>query len=160
MEGLIIRKALETDMPTLLRFEQGVIAAERPFDPTIKESPVHYYDLNEMITAPHIELLVAEISGRLVGSGYARIDVSQHFLRHRQHAYLGFMYVEPEFRGRGVNGAIMNALENWTAAQGIPELRLEVYYGNASAISAYEKVGFSRHMIEMRKGLDNQLPKL
>jgi hypothetical protein len=36
MKGLILRKAMDTDIETLLRFEQGIIAAERLFDPTLK----------------------------------------------------------------------------------------------------------------------------
>lgn len=69
MQAIIIRKATEADLPVLLDFEQGVIAAERPFDPTLKEGAIHYYDITAMITAPHIELLVAEAEGQLIGSG-------------------------------------------------------------------------------------------
>jgi GNAT superfamily N-acetyltransferase len=106
-----------------------------------------------MIAAPHIKLLIAEVDGRLVGSGYARIEDSKPYLQHGQHAYLGFMYVAPDFRGKGINQAIINALEKWVVKQGIKELQLEVYHENAIAIKAYEKVGFPRHMIEMRKCL-------
>jgi GNAT superfamily N-acetyltransferase len=104
-----------------------------------------------MITASHIELLVAETDGQLVGCGYARIEASKPYLQHRQHAYLGFMYVVPAHRGKGINGFIIEALERWTVAQGITELRLEVYFENEPAIKAYQKTGFSKHMIEMRK---------
>lgn len=151
MEGFQIRKATHEDMPTLLRFEQGVINAERPFDETLKRDETRYYNLEEMITAPHIELLVAEKEGQLVGCGYARIEQAKPYLQHTHHAYLGFMYVEPEYRGQGLNQAILKALETWASQQGVTELRLEVYAGNASAIKAYEKAGFLHHMIEMRK---------
>lgn len=153
MNNLIIRKALPTDLPALLRFEQGVINAERPFDPTLKREQTQYYDLHKMITASHIELLVAEINGVLVGSGYARIEHSKPYLQHTQHAYLGFMYVEPEYRGHGVNKAILDALEKWAIEKGISEMRLEVYDENTPAVKAYEKAGFARLLIEMRKGL-------
>jgi len=32
MKEIIIRKAATRDLPTLLEFEQGIIATERPFD--------------------------------------------------------------------------------------------------------------------------------
>lgn len=156
MLPFFIRPAAPDDLDVLLQFEQGVIAAERPFDPTLRQEETHYYDLQVMITAPHIHLLVAEQNEELIGSGYARIEVAKPYLQHRQHAYLGFMYVLPEHRGKGVNKAILQALEEWTTAQGVTELRLEVYGENASAIKAYEKAGFSRHMIEMRKGLNDE----
>ena len=158
MDNLIIRKATRDDLPTLLRFEQGVITAERPFDPTLKREETHYYDLHEMITASHIELLVAEMEGKLIGSGYARIEASKPYLQHTQHAYLGFMYVEPGYRGQGVNQAIVDALEKWSIDKGITEMRLEVYHENTSAVKAYEKVGFERLLIEMRKGLKASKP--
>ena len=37
----IVRKATLDDLPTLLLFEQGVIEAERPFDPTIKSGDIN-----------------------------------------------------------------------------------------------------------------------
>lgn len=149
-----IRKATENDLSTLLEFEQGVIEAERPFDVTLKREATRYYDIEEMIAAPHIELLVAARNGELVGCGYVRIENAKPYLQHKQHGYLGFMYVKPEHRGMGINGKIMEALTTWSAGQGVTELRLEVYYLNESAIKAYEKIGFTRHMIEMRMKIE------
>lgn len=157
MEEITIRKATHSDLDTLRRFEQGVINAERPFDPTLKAGHINYYDLEFMIDAPHIELLVAEIKGEVVGSGYARIESAEPFLAHRQHAYLGFMYVEPKHRGKGINKIIVAALKEWSLSQNITELRLEVYYNNIPALSAYEKAGFTKHMIEMRMGLEEYI---
>lgn len=153
MQNITTRKATLANMDTLLQFEQGVIAAERPFDPTLQENHINYYNLNELITAPHIQLIVAELDGELIGSGYARIESSKIYLRHQQHAYLGFMYVLPQHRGKGVNKIVINALKEWAVSKGITELRLEVYYKNTPAIKAYEKVGFISHMIQMRQGL-------
>lgn len=150
-DSVLIRKATDTDLATLLEFEQGVIEAERPFDITLKRTDTRYYDIEEMIRASHIELLVAEINHELVGCGYVRIENAKPYLQHTQHGYMGFMYVKPGHRGKGINGKIMEALKTWSAGQGVTELRLEVYCLNESAIKAYEKIGFTRHMIEMRR---------
>ncbi len=156
LENIIVRKATLDDLPMLLIFEQGVIAAERPFDSTIKKSDTHYYKLDEMIKASHIHLVVAVAEDKVIGSGYARIEKAKHYLEHEQHSYLGFMYVIPEYRGIGVNKKIIDALKAWTLTQNIHEMRLNVYEENSAAISAYEKVGFSKHMIEMRIGLKDE----
>jgi ribosomal protein S18 acetylase RimI-like enzyme len=152
MESIFIRKARLSDMDTLLQFEQGVITAERPFDKTLRDEPIHYYDLNQLLTAQHIRLLVAQCGDEIIGSGYARIETAKPYLKHQRYAYLGFMYVLPAYRGRGVNKMIIDTLTEWATAQGITELRLEVYSDNEPALKAYEKAGFSRHMIEMRMG--------
>jgi ribosomal protein S18 acetylase RimI-like enzyme len=153
VETISIRTATAEDLEQLYTFEQGVIQAERPFDPTLKEDPINYYDLPGMLKASHIELAVAESQGKLVGSGYARIEESKLYLKHPQYAYLGFMYVLPEYRGQGINQKIIEHLVQWTRAKGVNELRLEVYVNNDPAIKAYEKIGFSKHMIEMRLGI-------
>jgi GNAT superfamily N-acetyltransferase len=153
MENITTRPATLADMDILLQFEQGVISAERPFDPTLKESDINYYNLPELITAPHVHLVVAELNGELIGSGYSRIETSKIYLKHQQHAYLGFMYVLPKHRGKGVNKLVINALREWSLKQGVTEFKLQVYFENSAAIKAYEKVGFNSHMIEMRMGL-------
>ncbi|WP_462255517.1 N-acetyltransferase family protein [Ferruginibacter sp.] len=151
MKQIIIRKAVMTDLERLLEFEQGVIAAERPFDPTLKKGKINYYDIEKMIAAADVEIVVAELDGEIIGSGYARIEDAKPYLQHQQHAYLGFMYVDPNHRGKGVNKKIIDALVEWCNLQNITELRLDVYQSNEDAIKAYEKVGFIKHMIAMRK---------
>jgi ribosomal protein S18 acetylase RimI-like enzyme len=149
------RPAATADLPTLLIFEQGVISAERPMDPTIQDGPIHYYDLNTMLTSPDVHLVVAQTeTGTLIGSGYARINPSRHYLRHAHHAYLGFMYVDPAYRGQGVNQLIIDDLKAWARSKDLTELRLDVYTTNDNAIRAYEKAGFTPYLINMRMGIE------
>ena len=150
MDQLKIRIATINDLPLLLAFEQGVITAERPFDVTLKKDPTSYYNIEEMITAENIHLIVAEINEKLVGTGYARIEKSKNYLQHKYHGYLGFMYVVPEHRRKGVNNKILENLAQWCKSKDIHELRLDVYNDNADALQAYEKAGFTKHLIEMR----------
>lgn len=150
MNKINIRKARLEDLNILLEFEQGIITAERPFDPTLKEGKINYYDIEKMITASHIEVLIAVIDSEIVGSGYARIETAKPYLNHENYAYLGFMYTDPKHRGKGVNANIIEALKKWCQSQNITELRLDVYNDNPSAIRAYEKVGFKKHLVNMR----------
>jgi GNAT superfamily N-acetyltransferase len=150
---IYIRKAIPEDLSILLEFEQGIIAAERPFDPTLKEGEISYYDLKKMITAHDVEVVVAVLNDQIIGSGYARIENAKSYLNHELFAYLGFMYTHPDHRGKGVNKQIIEALSNWILSQGIFEIRLDVYNDNPSAIKAYEKVGFKKHLINMRLGI-------
>jgi RimJ/RimL family protein N-acetyltransferase len=153
MDEIITRKALINDLAVLLEFERGIIGTERPFDPTLKDGEIHYYDIAYMITSPVTEVIVAEYNNEVIGSGYARLEDSKVFLKHPKHAFLGFMYVKPEHRGKGVNNKIMEALRKWALSHGVTEFRLEVYHDNLPAIRAYEKVGFSKLLIYMRMGI-------
>lgn len=153
MNPIKIRKAKLDDLKILLEFEQGIIAAERPYDPTLKEEKIHYYDIEKMILATDIEVVVAVIDKLIIGSGYARITEAKPYLNHKNYAYLGFMYTDPKHRGKGVNSKIIEELKNWCRSLNICELRLDVYNENPSAIKAYEKAGFKKHLVNMRIGL-------
>lgn len=150
MDPVIIRYATEDDLDELLAFEQQLISAERPMDPTIRQGHVNYYDIRELLGTPDAALAVAEAGGRLVASGYARARKARSYLDHEYYAYLGFMYTVPEFRGTGINQRIIEFLRQWALAAGLKELRLTVYDSNEPAIRAYEKAGFRKHIIEMR----------
>jgi ribosomal protein S18 acetylase RimI-like enzyme len=98
--------------------------------------------------------LVAEIDEKIVGSGYALIEKAKDYFTHDEHSYLGFMYVLPEYRGRGINKMVMDELIDWSKKRGITEFRLDVYTENQGAIRAYEKAGFSSLIVEMRMKLE------
>jgi GNAT superfamily N-acetyltransferase len=150
MNQYIIRDAKLSDLDILLGFEQYLIAEERIFDETIKADPVSYYDLGKMITDPNVKIIVAQSNDKLIGSGYARVESAKAFMVHKQFVYLGFMYVMPEWRGKGVNKSIIENLKQWALNRKVKEVRLDVYYENNRAIKAYEKSGFAKHVLEMR----------
>ncbi|SFZ89405.1 Ribosomal protein S18 acetylase RimI [Flaviramulus basaltis] len=145
-----IRKATLKDSPILLAFEQGVIEAERPFDPTIKNGEINYYNIPELITSNDSEVFVAEINNEIIASGYAKIKTDRHYLKHEYQGYLGFMFVSKHHRGKQLNKLIIDALLKWCKDKNINEIRLDVYNDNIPAIKAYEKAGFKKHMINMR----------
>jgi GNAT superfamily N-acetyltransferase len=106
--------------------------------------------LEELILSDDASLVVAEIEGKIIGSGYALIKPARHYLNHEFYSYLGFMFTLPEYRGKGVNTKIIERLKQWSDSKGLKEIRLTVYDENHGAISAYEKTGFKKHIIEMR----------
>ncbi|PWL37502.1 GNAT family N-acetyltransferase [Flagellimonas aquimarina] len=145
-----LRKASLEDLPILLDFEQELIKAERPFDVTLKEDPISYYDLKQIIQDENSCVLVVETKGQVIASGYAIPKKARHYLDHEYYAYLGFMFTHVDFRGKGLNARIVEELKDWSKSNGYKEVRLTVYEDNIPAIKAYEKVGFEKHLIEMR----------
>ena len=150
-----VRPATLDDLPTLLDFEQGIIEAERPYDPLLKPDPISYYDIGAMIEAEDAEVMVVEADGELVASGYAKVKRSRHYTSPGWHAFLGFMFVGESHRGQGINRLLLDALLDWSRQRGLTEVRLTVYPGNEPAIRAYEKAGFKPYLTEMRLGLED-----
>tara|TARA_R110000868_G_scaffold89492_3_gene249096 strand:+ start:5354 stop:5821 length:468 start_codon:yes stop_codon:yes gene_type:complete len=146
----ITRKASLKDLPTLLGFEQGVIEAERPFDPTIKDGKITYYNIADLINNDESEVFVVEKDKQIVASGYVKIKSDRHYLKHDKIGYLGFMFVHKDHRGKRLNQLIIDELLKWSKDRNVYEIRLDVYDENISAIKAYEKAGFKKHMINMR----------
>ena len=145
-----IRKAKEIEINTLLDFEKSIIEVERHFDNTLKDSEIHYYDLIELINSEKAEVLVAVLNNEIVGSGYAKILPAKNYQKYNEYAYLGFMYVKPEFRGQGINRQILKKLIEWTKDKNLIEVRLQVYNENLTAKNAYLKAGFKANFLEMR----------
>lgn len=154
MSEISIRTARIEELATLKQFEQGIIRAERPFDHMLKPDPISYYDLGDLIEASDAEVAVAECDGRLVGSGYAKKKRSRHYLSPDYHAFIGFLFVDPDYRGRGINRLVLDHLFAWARANDLPEIHLTVYPDNQSAVRAYEKTGFKPYLSEMRLNLD------
>ncbi|WP_439554802.1 GNAT family N-acetyltransferase [Dyadobacter sp.] len=157
MEEINIRQARIEELPVLLEFEKGIIKAERPFDETFVTEDFNYYDLAKMIENEETEVVVAESNGQLVGAGHVRILPAKPYNQFDRYAFLGFMYVVPEQRGKGINRLIIKKLVEWARQKGLPEVRLQVYDANKSAVAAYEKVGFKKHLVEMRLTTDELL---
>jgi len=148
-----IRKAVETDIDILLGFEQGIVEAERPFNDPLKEGEIHYYDLIGLIRSDSAEVLVAVVNSEIVGSGYAKIRPAEPFQKFTEYAYLGFMYVKPAFRGKGINQKVLLALMDWAKRKNLTEVRLDVYDENTIAKNAYLKAGFKPNLLGMRIGI-------
>jgi GNAT superfamily N-acetyltransferase len=147
------RKARLEDLPILLEFEQGIIEFERPFDPTLKDEKISYYDIKAMLFSEKVEVLVVVDGEEVVASGYARIEQGKPYLKHVTYGYLGFMFVKESHRGKGINKLIIDGLQKWCVSKNMNEIRLDVYAENPGAIKAYEKAGFKSFLANMRKGI-------
>jgi ribosomal protein S18 acetylase RimI-like enzyme len=149
-KDLILREAVLNDLPVLKAFEQALIRYERPFASNLRADPISYYDIQGFIEHPDALLYVAEFKGEVVGSGYAQIQNSVAYKKPEQFVYLGFMYVHPEYRGKGINGKLIQKLVEWAKDKKIHEIQLDVYAENKSALVAYKKLGFKPDLLKMR----------
>ena len=152
---MIVRKAKIEELEKLLEFEQGIVRAERPFNPTLKDGKIHYYDLAKLVESDLSAVFVAELDGELIASGYVLEKEAKDYEKHEKYAYLGFMYVKSEHRGKAVNQKVLDALLGWAKKRSLTEIRLKVYSENLPAIRAYEKADFIPHLLEMRLEIEN-----
>lgn len=87
---MIVREATEQDHKVLLEFEQGIVSAERPFNSTLIDGEIHYYDLLHLIKSDQAIVLVVEENHEIIASGYSLIKKpANNYSNFEQYAYLG-----------------------------------------------------------------------
>ena len=151
---ILLREATLDDLSILLEFEKKLIEYERKFTPNLKKSDFNYYNLKSYIKDPEISVVVAEEKNKIIASGYALIRENKTYKIPDKLIFLGFMYVIPEYRGKGINKKVLDYLITWGKNKGLNEFQLTVYAQNESAINAYKKSGFSFETITMRLNLE------
>jgi ribosomal protein S18 acetylase RimI-like enzyme len=148
-----IRTANLDDLETLLQFEQGVIAFERPLDSFLADGDLSYYNIPHLITSKKSHLIVGVLNNELVASGYIRLEDSKEYHKNSKHGYIGFIFVKPAFRGQRISSLILESLKEWAKEKGLKELRLDVYSNNVGAIKAYERFGLINSLVNMRMNI-------
>ena len=139
---MIFRDATIDDLSRLVEMEQAIIEFERPYNLSIKDENVSYYDLIGLIGETDTKLLVVEIEDQIVGSGYAQVRASRPYFKHEWHCYLGFIFIDPDYRGQSLGRRMLDKLIHWGKSQGVITFQLDVYAANQSAVKLYEKLGF------------------
>jgi L-amino acid N-acyltransferase YncA len=110
----------------------AAVAGERTGIAT--EPPVDVEERTALFAHTAAESVVAVADGRLIGM--LHVDVSPAGF-----GELG-MFVDRDWRGRGVGSALMRAAIGWASGQGLHKLCLEVFAHNTAAIVLYRKFGF------------------
>ncbi len=76
-------------------------------------------------------------------AGYAALAFGFSLEFGGRDAFLDELYILPAYRGRGLGGATLAAVNNWVEAEGICALHLEVEKANKTAKQLYLKSGFA-----------------
>ena len=91
-------------------------------------------DIQAALTCPTATILAARDAGGVVGTVMAGYD------GHR--GWLYYVAVAPEQRGAGLGRALVDAAEQWLAAQGARVIRLMVRAENEAVTRFYETLGY------------------
>ena len=83
---------------------------------------------------------LAEAEGQLIGVCFGR----RGFAKRNRHSLFLVIGVLQAWSGRGVGGALLQAMEQWARSSAIHRLELTVIATNTRAIALYDKFGFER----------------
>ncbi|HEX8100896.1 MAG TPA: GNAT family N-acetyltransferase [Actinomycetota bacterium] len=119
------------------RFERGWRIFEPRadiFDRTRK----HY---EELVAEGSGILVLAETGGRLVGMGVAEV-ARPSMVSDEQAVEISNVFVDPDFRGRGIGRAIVRELVNFAEGRGVERMVLKVFSANQSGERFWTSLGF------------------
>lgn len=132
-----IRPARSGDTPDILR----LIRALAEYEKLAHEVVATEAALRETLfgARPAAEVLLAEEQGRCVGLALFFQNYSTFLAR--PGIYLEDLFVEPEFRGRGIGRDLLRAVARLAVARGCGRFEWSVLDWNQSAIDFYRALG-------------------
>ena len=134
---LTIRFAVPSDAGTIVRFIRGLAEYEREPD-AVKVNASEIRAQMESVDPP-FECLLAEYESEPVG--FALFFRNYSTWTGRCGLYLEDLFVQEEYRGRGIGGALMRRLEELAAERGWARIDWAVLDWNTNAQSFYREHG-------------------
>ena len=155
-----IRRARPEDEPALIELQHASAIHHASIDPDRwrRQTPEETARSRALWHGiqPRSEGLVAEADGRVVGMielWLKRPRDPDGARTPRVKVDLGIA-VAPDWRGRGVGTALMNAAEDWARGQGAERMVLDLNAANRGALRLYERLGYTVNSLDMDKPIE------
>ncbi|HET9425952.1 MAG TPA: GNAT family N-acetyltransferase [Gemmatimonadaceae bacterium] len=141
-----IRRATVEDLATVVELRLALLReyADHPIygrlrrDAEDRAKPV----FERQIQSPDQAIFLAAHAGAMAGIARCADVRGSPLLIPDRYCYITSVYVRPEHRRHGVLTALMDEVEAWARERGLTEMRLHNSTMNASARSAWDKLGF------------------
>ena len=142
MPGVIFRPAVREDEQVLLGMMRS-LAEQEPgayfFDePTVCEV------LRKLLASPdlgHVWVFFEEKTP----VGYMALTYGYSFEYHGREAFIDELYIEPQYRRKGIGRRAMQFVEQHARELGVNAIHLEVDQGNDPAAAFYRRSGYDDH---------------
>lgn len=142
---ITIRKATIKDLETLQSFYKKLSLFESQFTDEFNEDWAYGKKgkrfFEKLLTGRNAFALVTEDNGEMVG--YASVSIKKTTFRKRSKlAVLEQLFVNDDYRGKGVGTLLMQEVKRKLKAREVPRLQLYAVKSNEKAIDFYKKNGF------------------
>lgn len=96
-------------------------------------------------------LLIAETDKDVIGFAHGSIRLAPDYLGNKKLGLITHIYVDREYRGRGVGESLVKKLEKWFKEKDVHSVELQVLAANKSGIAFWEKLGYPVELLQHRK---------
>jgi len=157
-----IRKARLTDIPLLARLEsefdrdeRTTVLKENPrLKPYLRADSTVRFKSQRMLTwiaSRNALVLIAEVDSVPCGFSVQWMGTQTLPYRPKRFGYVGIMFVQRSYRGRGVSSMMIKEAQSWFATRKVEHIMLTVLTDNKDALAIYEKWGFVDFVSKMWK---------
>jgi len=135
--SFVIRPAVAGEAGLVLGFIRKLADYERRLDEVVASEA----EIEEALFGPHPRTFcdIAEWGGQAVGFAIWFYNFSTFWGRNG--IYLEDLFVEPEYRGKGIGKALLRHLARRCRDEGLPRLQWWVINWNAPSIAFYKSLG-------------------
>jgi len=129
-----IRQAVREDMDDWFKMRKGVWP----------DAPDEYlnFDMEDIFSSEQDMIFLASVENKPVGMIEARIRDYGEGCETSPVGYIEGWFVQEEFRGKGIAGALTQAAENWAREKGCTEMGSDTWLENETSIRAHVKMGY------------------
>lgn len=154
MEELAIRRAKESDIPTINKLLYEVLKVHSDVRPDLFKAGTKKYtdeEIKEILEDDKTPVFVAEKEGNVVGYAFC---VHQQYINNNNMTdiktlYIDDLCVDEAARGAHVGKALYEYVLNYAKAEGYYNVTLNVWADNVNAVKFYEKIGLKIQKIGM-----------
>jgi ribosomal protein S18 acetylase RimI-like enzyme len=150
----MIRPMGQADLPAVSKLAGQLVRQHHGFDAKrffMVDDPEGGYRwwLGQQLEEPDTVLLVAEVDGTVAGYLYGSLEDRDWARLLDAHGAIHDIFVDGQFRRRGVASELMRAGIAALKAKGAKQVVLSSATPNAEAQALFERLGFRRTMVEM-----------
>jgi GNAT superfamily N-acetyltransferase len=143
-----IRPATVADAPALFRAWEALRAHNASTDARIVSAPVSEVEftagLRELLARPTGTVFVAELDGRIAGFIRAAVEENAPDRLPERHVGIGYLYVDPAARRRGIGRQLFEAVRGWAETQeGVAHFEMTVLNADGQAEAFWRSLGFA-----------------
>lgn len=151
----IIREFKKEDLPVIIILSKEMADLHYQIDRYYQSSTEMNLeeDLKEWLKDKNSKIFIAEKDGQVIGYARGTIEEAPYYSRSKMVGQIDNLIINAAHRERGVGKRLFYELRNWFKKRNVQDLRLNVDSRNQIAIKFWEKMGFEKFSLRMRREL-------
>jgi len=166
VDEIVIRPAAAADAEAIAAQWSALVAYHKALDPDLPSEAADGKQryarlLVQRMDDPYTRAFVAESSGRLIGYVLGMIvDLVPDIFAQEPCGFVADIYVEADYRRRGVGRALVKAVLDWFQEKGVPYFDWHVATANTEGIAFWRALGGRDMMLRMRARVEDARDRL